>query len=203
MNLASNTAPPGSTRPSSVAAIHLMTGCWIFRCTCLMARPVLRSYQRRLRSSVTDPSCTIRLSERSSGSTSPRFSRHSRTRTASSSPMMIRASEPPIKARRSDQAAMAFGRGIACSDMSALHNGRVGSSPSPRDVICYDNYSIATELISLITDELSTHIESRTLQMDAIFVSNTRRAGALGLEPSQARPHRRRWVGDTSADRTK
>ena len=26
MNLASNTAPPGSTRPSSVAAIHLMDG---------------------------------------------------------------------------------------------------------------------------------------------------------------------------------
>jgi hypothetical protein len=31
MNLASNTAPPGSTRPSSVAAIHLWTGWWILR----------------------------------------------------------------------------------------------------------------------------------------------------------------------------
>ena len=46
-------------------------------------------------------SWTIRLAERSSGSTSPRFSRHSRTRATGSSPMMIRASEPPMRARRS------------------------------------------------------------------------------------------------------
>ena len=50
---------------------------------------------------MTVPSWTIRLSERSSGSTSPRFSRHSRNRAVSSSPMMIRASEPPMKDRRS------------------------------------------------------------------------------------------------------
>src|SRR4051794_17801117 len=31
MNLASNTAPPGSIRPTRVAAIHLTTGCWICR----------------------------------------------------------------------------------------------------------------------------------------------------------------------------
>src|ERR1700737_1577673 len=74
MNLASNTAPPGSTSPSRVAAIHLMTGCWIRRCTSLIARPVLRSYQRRLSSSVTVPSWTIRFSDRSSGPTPPRFS---------------------------------------------------------------------------------------------------------------------------------
>ena len=43
----------------------------------------------------------MRLPERSSGSTSPRFSRHSRTRATSSLPMMIRASEPPMKERRS------------------------------------------------------------------------------------------------------
>ena len=36
------------------------------------------------------------------------------------------------KARRSDQAALAFGRGIACSDMSALHNGRLGHPNSAR-----------------------------------------------------------------------
>lgn len=36
MNLASNTAPDGSIRPSSVAAIHLLTGCWMRSCTCLM-----------------------------------------------------------------------------------------------------------------------------------------------------------------------
>ena len=67
-----------------------------------MACPVLASYQRRLRSSVTSPSWTMRLPDRSSGSTSPRFSRHSRIRAASSSPMMIRASEPPMKWRRSE-----------------------------------------------------------------------------------------------------
>ena len=43
----------------------------------------------------------MRLPDRSSGSASPRFSRHSRSRAASSAPMMIRASEPPIKTRRS------------------------------------------------------------------------------------------------------
>ena len=43
----------------------------------------------------------MRLPDRSSGSTSPRFSRHSRSRAASSSPMMMRASEPPMKERRS------------------------------------------------------------------------------------------------------
>ena len=41
----------------------------------------------------------MRLPERSSGSASPRFSRHSRSRAASSLPMMIRASEPPINNR--------------------------------------------------------------------------------------------------------
>ena len=46
------------------------------------------------------PSWTMRLLERSSGSTSPRFSRHSRRRAASSVPMTIRASDPPIKVRR-------------------------------------------------------------------------------------------------------
>jgi len=46
---------------------------------------------------VTFPSCTVRLPERSSGPTSPRFSRHRRMRAASSFPMITRASEPPIK----------------------------------------------------------------------------------------------------------
>jgi hypothetical protein len=40
-------------------------------------------------------------SDRSSGSTSPRFSRQRRTRSASWVPMITRASEPPIKERRS------------------------------------------------------------------------------------------------------
>src|SRR5271166_2880036 len=80
--------------------IHRSTGCcsrcWTHATVC----PVLRSYQFRLRASVTRPSWTMRLPERSSGSASPRFSRHRRTRAASSLPMMIRASEPPRKPRR-------------------------------------------------------------------------------------------------------
>jgi hypothetical protein len=60
-----------------------------------------------VRSSVTAPSWTTRLPDKSSGSTSPRFSFHSRTRAALSSPMMIRASEPPMKYRRS-----LFSRGL-------------------------------------------------------------------------------------------
>ena len=101
MNLASNTAPVPSTIPSSVQAIHGMAECLTRRWTAVMARPVLRSYQARLRASVAVPSCTIRLPDKSSGSASPRFSRQSRIRAASSLPMMIRASEPPMKARRS------------------------------------------------------------------------------------------------------
>src|SRR6266571_388424 len=102
MNLASNTAPLSPTMPSRVAPIHRFTGWRIRRCTSVTTCPVLRSYQSRFRSSVTRPSWTIRLSERSSGSTSPRFSRHRRWRAASSSPMMIRASEPPMNPFRSD-----------------------------------------------------------------------------------------------------
>jgi hypothetical protein len=47
----------------------------------------------------------MRLPERSSGSASPLFSRQRRIRAASSLPMMIRASEPPIKERRANWAA--------------------------------------------------------------------------------------------------
>src|SRR6476661_3871495 len=100
MNLASNTASVPSTIPSRVAAIQGMAECLTRRCTSRTCRPVLRSYQERLSSSVALPSCTIRLPERSSRSTSPRFSRQSRTRAASSSPTMIRASEPPMKELR-------------------------------------------------------------------------------------------------------
>src|SRR6266508_553318 len=101
MNLDSNTAPVPSTMPSRVAAIHGMAECLTRRCTSVMARPVVRSYQVRLSVSVTTPSCTMRLSDRSSGSASPRFSRQSRTNAVSSVPMMIRASEPPMKDRLS------------------------------------------------------------------------------------------------------
>ena len=102
MNLASNTAPVASTMPSRVAAIHGMAECLTWRWTSVTCRPELRSYQSRLRSSVAVPSWTMRLPERSSGSASPRFSRQSRRRAASSLPMMIRVSEPPMKDLRSN-----------------------------------------------------------------------------------------------------
>ena len=47
-----------------------------------MTCPALSSYQRRLSSLVATPSWTIRLPDKSSSSTSPRFSRHSRKRAA-------------------------------------------------------------------------------------------------------------------------
>src|SRR5262245_41529506 len=100
MNLASNTASVPSTIPSRVAAIHGMAECLTRLCTSRTCRPVLRSYQERLSSSVALPSCTMSLPERSSGSASPRFRRHSRTRAASSLPMMLRASERPMKELR-------------------------------------------------------------------------------------------------------
>src|SRR5262245_32224573 len=101
MNLASNTAPVPSTTPSRVATIQGIAECLTRRWTPVTCRPVLRSYQLRFSSSVAAPSCTMRLPERSCGSASPRFSRHRWTRAASSLPMMILASEPPIKERRS------------------------------------------------------------------------------------------------------
>src|SRR6266508_14528 len=100
MNLDSNTAPVPSTMPSRVAAIHGMAECLTRRCTSVMARPVVRSYQLRLSASVATPSWPMRLFDRSSGSASPRFSRQSRTNAVSSVPMMIRASEPPMNERR-------------------------------------------------------------------------------------------------------
>src|SRR5262245_2332596 len=100
MNLASNTASVPSTMPSRVAAIHGMAECLTWRWTSVTRRPVLRSYQDRLSSSVAAPSCTMRLPEKSSGSASPRFSRQSWITAASSLPMMIRASEPPMKVSR-------------------------------------------------------------------------------------------------------
>jgi hypothetical protein len=87
--------------PSKVAAIHRLTGWKTRLCTAVTTWPVLRSYQCRLSASVAVPSWTIRFPDKSSGSASPRFSRQRRSRAASSSPMMIRASEPPMKARLS------------------------------------------------------------------------------------------------------
>src|SRR5215212_4786580 len=100
MNLASNTASVLSTTPSRVAAIQNRTGCRTQRCMSLSASPVFASNQRRFRASVATPSRTTRLLDRSAGSTSPRFSCLRRRRAASSLPMIIRASEPPMKSRR-------------------------------------------------------------------------------------------------------
>src|SRR5262245_28681802 len=101
MNLASNIASVSSMMPSRVAAIHGMAECLTRRWMSVTRRPVLRSYQERLSSSVAAPSCTTKLPDRSSGFASPRFSRQSWIRAASSLPMMMRASEPPMKQRRS------------------------------------------------------------------------------------------------------
>src|SRR5262249_35741875 len=100
MNLASNIASVSSMMPSRVAAIHGMAECLTRRWMSVTRRPALRSYQERLSSSVAAPSCTTKLPDRSSGFASPRFSRQSWIRAASSLPMMMRASEPPMKVRR-------------------------------------------------------------------------------------------------------
>src|SRR5437899_8068503 len=83
---------------SRVATIQGIAECLTRRWTPVTCRPVLRSYQVRLRSSVAVPNCTIKLPDRSS-----RFSRQRRTRGASSLPIMMRASDPPMKPRRSNR----------------------------------------------------------------------------------------------------
>jgi hypothetical protein len=77
MNLASNTASVPTTIPSRVATIQGIAECLTRRWTSVMCRPVLRSYQDRLSSSVAALSWTIRLPDKSFGSASPRFSRYS------------------------------------------------------------------------------------------------------------------------------
>ena len=62
-----------------------------------------------------EPELDERLPDRSSGSASPRFSRQRRCRAASSLPMMIRASEPPIKVRLLRESAILMGVVIANS----------------------------------------------------------------------------------------
>src|SRR5215467_13702744 len=73
MNLASNTAPVPSTRPSRVAAIQGIAECFTQRWTLVTRLPVLHSYQIRLSSSVAAPSWTMRLPDKSSGSASRVF----------------------------------------------------------------------------------------------------------------------------------
>src|SRR5580704_51977 len=65
MNLASYTATVSVTMPSRVATMNERTGCFTLVWTAVMACLVLRSYQARLRSSVTTPSWTMRFAERS------------------------------------------------------------------------------------------------------------------------------------------
>ena len=93
MNLASKTAPVSLTSPSSVAAIQGIVRWIAWRWMSEIRWPEFSSYQRRLRSSVTRPSWTIRTAERSGGAASPRFSSQSRNRAFSSLPMMMRASD--------------------------------------------------------------------------------------------------------------
>src|SRR5262245_13176932 len=63
-------------------------------------------------------SWTTRLPARSSGSASPRFSRHSWIKAASSLSMMIRASEPPMEERRSNGVGPNFGTLMDLFDMA-------------------------------------------------------------------------------------
>src|ERR1700674_1640168 len=60
MNLASNTAPVSLTKPSSVAAIQGMVRWTAWRWISEIRWPEFCSYQRQLRSSVANPSWTIR-----------------------------------------------------------------------------------------------------------------------------------------------
>ena len=81
----------------------------------------------------------MRLPDRSSGSTSARFSRQRRSRAVSSLPMITRASEPPMKERRSVGAGSNFGSRSAPSDIDYLH-GSLGSFALNR--IVYRGYLI-------------------------------------------------------------
>ena len=101
MNLASKTAPVSLTNPSRVAAIQGIVRCTACRWISETWWPEFNSYQRRLRSSVTSPSWTIKTADKS-GSLLASFSpRQRRWRAFSSLPMMVRASEPPMKWLRS------------------------------------------------------------------------------------------------------
>src|ERR1700730_14773715 len=86
MNLASKTAPVSLTSPSSVSPIHGRVRWTAWRWMSEIRLPEFCSYQRRLRSSVTRPSWTIRTPDRSRAAVSPRFSRQSRSSAYSSLP---------------------------------------------------------------------------------------------------------------------
>ena len=101
MNLASNTAPAGSTSPSSVAAIHLFTGMLNPPLTSLTVLPVLSLVPPPVKLFCHVAELNDQVVGQVLGSTSPRFSRQSRSKLSSSSPMMIRASDPPMNERRS------------------------------------------------------------------------------------------------------
>ena len=137
MNLDSNTASVPSTIPSSVAIIHEIAECLTWRCTSRTRRPVLRSYQERLSSSVAAPSLTIRLPDKSSGSASPRFSRQRRTRAASSLPMMILASEPPMNERRYSCGFVYTPEFMTSSDQKM--RSASGNAPKRRDGACQNH----------------------------------------------------------------
>src|SRR5262249_30859537 len=74
----------------------------------LIARPLVSALDR------------MRLPDKSSGSTSPRFSRQSRSSASSSSPMMIRASEPPTNERRFFPETLDFKRAVLGQNASTL-----------------------------------------------------------------------------------
>src|SRR5215510_5384521 len=148
MNLDSNTASVPSTSPSRVATIHAIAECLTRRCTSRTRRPVLRSYQERLSSSVAAPSCTMRLPDRSSGSASPRFSCQRRTRAASSLPMMILASEPPMNERRYSCGFVHTPEFMTSSDQKM--RSASANAPKRRDGAC-QNHGKSTSLVHALS----------------------------------------------------
>jgi hypothetical protein len=99
--------------------------------------PVFFSNQATLNGSVKLPIWTARMSLKSSGSASPRFSRHSRSSFFSSPPMMVFASEPPSASLRSTSCSALRPRwrearslakvGHSSTALPSRHSRRIGS----------------------------------------------------------------------------
>ena len=110
-------------------------------------------------SSVAAPSCTMRLPDKSSGSAAPRFSRHSRTSAASLAPIMIRASEPPMKSRR--------------PSYDFVHTGDFMASSTIENGVCY----------RAVSDRERPKYESRELRPAAATASGPPSACSTPFAP--------------------
>ena len=94
MNLASNTAPVSSTRPSNVAAIQPLDRMELLAVPLADTVAGLAFVPGPVEVLGHEPELNNQFAERSSGSASPRFSCQSRIKAASSSPMMITGVRP-------------------------------------------------------------------------------------------------------------